>query len=155
MVTFKYLHKKVKIINLTIHKYSKTVNNINFIKYFHKHINIDNNQYRINDNIICRTVCENNNLLVVKYLHQEIGLTKQNFMVGLQSACKYNHINIVEYLHKKIGFNKQDFESNVSFYSLAKTNKCYLVVDYLLNEVKLTHHNQVDCTIRINKIFTP
>jgi len=83
------------------------------------------------------------NIEIITYLHQGIGLTKQDFQLDnnyiCRSACEYNYFDVVEYLHKKIGLTKEDFQSNGNYAcQMACENGHLCIVKYLHQEIGLT-----------------
>lgn len=62
---------------------------------------------------IFRTICKNENLIIVKYLHKIMNFKKREFMIDhnelLRLSSFHGKIKIVKYLHK-IGFDKSDFK---------------------------------------------
>ena len=111
--------------------------NINMLKLISKHID---------KNTLIKYMkksCENGYINVVKYLHREIGLKKEDFQSDYNYACifacKNGHINIVKYLHRKIKLTKEDFQSNRNYaYRYACDNGHFDVVKYLHQEIGLT-----------------
>jgi len=83
------------------------------------------------------------NIDIITYLHQEIGLTKQDFQSNNNEACKFacnnNHIDVVKYLHQEIRLSKDDFQSdNNEACRWACKHGHINVVKYLHQEIGLT-----------------
>jgi len=122
-------------INLLINEALKYMN-INMMK----HINYD----KIDRDLITKQLLifyKNGNINIVKYLHKEFGLTKQDFQSNNNSClrvCEYDHFDVVKYLHKEIGLTKQDFQSDNYACRRACEYGHFDVVKYLHKEIELT-----------------
>jgi len=84
-----------------------------------------------------------NNVNFVKYLHQEIGVTKQDFQsndnYACLCACSNGQIDVVKYLHQNIGLTKQDFQSDDNYACRWACENGHIdVVKYLHKAIKLT-----------------
>ena len=92
-------------------KQSFVYTNIYVLKFLRNHIvGLINHDNLINYMI---RACRYGPVVVIKYLHQVIKLTKQDFQsdnnFACKRACESGHLNVVKYLHQEIGLTTQDF----------------------------------------------
>jgi len=139
-------------IKLLIKKSFEHVN-IHMLKILHNYV-VDLISH---DNLIkyIMNACIDGHINVVKYLHREIGLKKENFMSydnnACELACENGHIDIVKYLHQEFGLTKEDFQSGDNYAcQWACQNGHIDVVKYLHQEIGLTKdnfqtHNNLAC----------
>jgi len=92
------------------------------------------------------TACVNGCLEAVKFLHEQMKLSKTEFTIKdnlpLMQACKEGHINVVKYLHKYVKLNINDFKTEDGFCARHACANGHLdVVKYLHEEVNLPISN--------------
>jgi len=127
-------------IKLLIKKSFEHVN-IHMLKILHNYV-VDLISH---DNLIKYIIsaCGDGHINVVKYLHREIGLKKEDFQSydnkACQMACVYGHVDVVKYLHQEIGLTIQDFQSIGNYACSMACHDGHLdVVKYLHQKVGLT-----------------
>jgi len=115
--------------------------------YFCEIIPNVNAKFVIFDDKIKTNICDIGKLFdsyeFIKYLHQEIRLTKEDFQSYDNCiciwACDGGHLNVVKYLHEEIGLTKEDFKS--CFDSICKPicTLGYLdIIKYFYEEIGLS-----------------
>jgi len=99
-------------------------------------------KYVVFDSKIKTNICDVGKLFnihdLIKYLHEEVGLTKKDLQPKHKDSCAWsciNSIDTVKYLHHKIGFTKEDFQP---YHNWACLNGNLDIVIYLHKEVELT-----------------
>jgi len=83
------------------------------------------------------------NIEIIRYLHREMRLTKEDFKSANYYvcivACQNGHIDVVKYLHREIGLTKRHFKSKKNSACRYACNHGHLnVVEYLHREIGLT-----------------
>ena len=87
--------------------------------------------------------CENGNLDIVKYLHEKLHLTLDDFRSrdngAIRSACYRGNYDIVKYLREKVELTRDDFRADDNYaLMMACQNGHYNIVKYLRERVQLT-----------------
>jgi len=94
--------------------------NINMLKLISN--NIGNISNHINNKTLIKHMknsCKYGDLKIIKYLHQKIGLKKEDFQSNNNYACQhsYSHVDVVKYLHRNIGLSNKNFQSDYNYQS--------------------------------------
>jgi len=140
----KYLHQLYQPTDGEIKfliKQSFEYANIYMLKILRNHIvSLINHDNLINYMI---RACRYGPVIVIKYLHQVIKLTKQDFQsdnnFACKRACESGHVNVVKYLHQEIGLTTQDFRLNNDDACREACYLCHLdVIKYLHQEIKFS-----------------
>ena len=118
----KLLHKYGKLISPNFPdagRYCQLMavyNRLECVKYLHKIHKFTSRHFESINNFMCEIICSRGFYDMVKYMHQEIGLTSNNFQstghnYSCELACQNGHIKIVKYLYENIGLSMDDFRS--------------------------------------------
>jgi len=93
---------------------------------------------KINIDILINKSLEYNNIFMVNLLNNYVTIETDVFIKYMKYACFYGYINIVKYLHKNIGLSKEDFQTfnNYAYYACI-INGHHKIIKYLLEEVKI------------------
>jgi len=110
--------------------------NINMLKLIGNYFNNKNTIKYV------KMACRYGHINIVKYLHQEIEWSKENFQSDeylCLIACENGHLDVVKYLHLKIRLPKKNFQSRNNYACRWACEKGHLnVVKYLHQKIKLT-----------------
>jgi len=136
--TLKYLHEIVGLDkNYFIRDNLCYVNRctIEIIKYLHEIVGLSLNDFNLYG---IENLCGSDNLDMIKYMHKNLGLTKELCMEFIPIACECGSYYIIKYLHEEMRFTKDDFmTNNNTAYNLANKNDEFDVIKYLCDVVKI------------------
>jgi len=131
---------------------------IKLLKSYANKLNFSRNDYiEANAPVI---ICKHGHMSILEYLHEVIGLDKEDFSVNygqpLCVAIENNNLNVVKYLHKKINvdfklYSPNDRDRFHTPVNIAITRNLTGIIDYLCKEIKMSID---DFSIVRRKYFT-